>query len=266
MTLPLHELQRFLEPLSHWTDLLDILLVTLVLYYLLLLIRGTRAVQVLFGILILVAIFYAARQFDLPALEITLQNFFTILPVAMIVLFQHEIRRALAKFGSTSLIAGFGNMRKAVSTVDEVTAAAAALAQQRTGALIIFERSEGLRNFIENGIQIDGVVSIDLLITLFNPESPTHDGAIIIQGDRLSAASCFLPLTRTSHLSREYGTRHRAALGISEETDALAVVVSEETGRISLALDGEMMTDLNAAKLRNHLYRHLLPDSGEITP
>ena len=146
------------------------------------------------------------------------------------------------------------------STFDDIAAAAAALARAKVGALIVLERSQGLRNYVENGILIDAIVSIDLLISLFSPDTPTHDGAVIIQGDRLAAATCFLPLTRNSRLSKEYGTRHRAALGISEETDALAVVVSEETGRISVALDGEMVSDLSPGKLRNFLYHHLLPE------
>ena len=261
MELSFQTLSKYLQPISTWADLLDILLVTLVLYNLLLLIRGTRAVQMLFGILVLVGFYYTSLQLDLPALETTLENFFLFLPVAIIVLFQHEIRRALANFGRTSFLAGgFGSAKKVAPTFDEIVAAAAALAQQKVGALIVLERSQGLRNYVENGILIDGIVSIDLLISLFTPESPTHDGAVIIHGGRIAAATCFLPLTRNSRLSKEYGTRHRAALGISEETDALAVIVSEETGQISVALDGEMTSNLSPAKLRNLLYRHLLPE------
>lgn len=250
---------EFLQPLSSWTDVLDILLVTLVLYNLLLLIRGTRAVQVVFGILVLVGFYYTALQLDLPALETTLEKFFSLLPVAIIVLFQHEIRRALANFGRTSFL-GLGGAKKVATTFDEIVATASALSQEKVGALIVFERSQGLRNYVENGILLDSIVSIDLLISLFTPDTPTHDGAVILQGDRIAAATCFLPLTRNSLLSKEYGTRHRAALGISEETDALAVVVSEETGRISVALDGEMISDLSPSRLRNLLYRYLLTE------
>jgi diadenylate cyclase len=260
MDLSLQTLSQYLQPLSTWADLLDILLVTLVFYNLLLLIRGTRAVQMLFGILVLVGFYYTAQHLGLPALETTLENFFLFLPVAIIVLFQHEIRRALANFGRTSLLGGFGSAKKVAPTFDEIVAAAAALAQQKVGALIVLERSQGLRNYVENGILIDGIVSIDLLISLFTPDTPTHDGAVIIHRGRIAAATCFLPLTRNSLLSKEYGTRHRAALGISEEADALAIVVSEETGQISVALDGEMSNNLSPAKLRNLLYRHLLPE------
>lgn len=260
-------IDQLIQPVGGWADLLDILLVTFVLYNLLLLIRGTRAVQVLLGILVLVVLYYTARALDLRALETTLENFFIILPVAMIVLFQHEIRRALAAFGSTPL-GGFGNQEKVATTFNEMVVAATTLAERKIGALIVIERSEGLRNYVENGIQLDAVVSLDLLISLFTPETPTHDGAVIIQGDRIAAASCFLPLTRRSQLSKDLGTRHRAALGITEETNALAVVVSEETGIISVAFGGEITRGLESKDLRNLLYQSLTdrpegPGEGE---
>lgn len=252
-------LQEILQPVSRWKDVLDVLLVTLVLYNLLQLVRGTRAVQMLIGIAVLVLFYYAAGDLDLPALEATLEKFFLILPLAIIVLFQHEIRRALATFGSTSLW-NFGSRRKIAGTFQAVTMAATTLAERKVGALIVIERLEGLRNYIENGIEVDAVVSLDLLISLFTPETPTHDGAVIIQGDRIAAATCFLPLTRNSELSTELGTRHRAALGISEETDALAVVVSEETGAISIAFSGEMIRNLESRDLRNRLHQLLFSD------
>lgn len=252
----LDALWKFVEPLAGWEDLVDVLLVTLVLYYLLLLIRGTRAVQVVIGILALVVIYYGARTFELPALETTLENFFVILPVAIIVLFQNEIRRALANFGRTRFW-GSGGAVDVEEVANQVAMAAATLADRKTGALIVFERREGLRNYIENGIQVDGLVSIDLLASLFHPETPTHDGAVIIQGDRIAAATCFLPLTRASELSTQFGTRHRAALGISEETDAVVVVVSEETGEISLAVRGEFERPLSSSSLHTLLVSHL---------
>ncbi len=253
-------LEQLLQPVSRSIDVLDVLLVTLVLYNLLLLIRGTRAVQVLIGILALVVLFYAAGTFDLPALRTTLENFFKILPVAMIVLFQHEIRRALATFGSTRLW-GFTGQQKVATTFNEVVLATTTLAERRIGALIVIERREGLRNYVENGIVLDAEVSLDLLISLFTPETPTHDGAVIIQGDRLAAATCFLPLTQKAELSKQFGTRHRAALGITEETDALAVVVSEERGEISLAFEGEMYRRLESKDLLNLLYKNLLSEA-----
>lgn len=247
--------------MSGWTDWLDVALVALVLYYLLLLIRGTRAVQVVVGILALVLIYYAARVFNLPALEMTLENFFALLPVAIIVLFQNEIRRALAGFGRTRLWGTAGQV-DIEEVVQQVTMAASTLAESRIGALIVFERREGLRNFIENGIQVDSYVSIDLLVSLFFPDTPTHDGAVIIQGGRIAAATCFLPLTRSSELSTQLGTRHRAGLGITEETDAVVVVVSEETGEISLAIGGEFQRPLSSSSLLTLLLQHLTEASA----
>lgn len=260
MDLSFNVLHKLLQPFSGWNDLLDILLVTFVLYNLLLLIRGTRAVRILLGILVLVVLYYTARTLRLPALETTLENFFLILPVAIIVLFQHEIRRALANFGRTPLW-GFSNHQKAASTFNEIVAAAHAMSERRIGALIVIERSEGLRNYIENGILLDALVSPDVLISLFTPDTPTHDGAVIIQGDRIAAATCFLPLTRRSQISNRYGTRHRAALGISEETDAVVVVVSEETGAMSVALGGKLTRHLESKDLRNMLYQSLIGDT-----
>jgi diadenylate cyclase len=242
-----------------WRDVLDVLLVAVVIYNLLLLIRGTRAVQILFGILFLVGAYYLARLGNLLTLQTTLEAFFTFLPFAVIVLFQDEIRRALAQFGSKPLW-GIGGHQRVESIFNEVVLAATAMSARRTGALIVFERLEGLKNFVDNGIRLDAVVSYDLLLNVFNSHTQLHDGAVIVQGDRLAAASCYLPLTRNPELSKEYGTRHRAALGISEETDAVAVVVSEESGRISVAHQGELVRDLDGNGLRTMLYKLLITD------
>jgi len=242
-----------------WRDVLDVALVSVVIYNLLLLIRGTRAVQMLLGLIFIGAAYYLAGAADLLTLQQLLGSFLFVLPFAIIVLFQQEIRRALASFGRNPLW-GLGTHQKTEATIHETVLAAAAMAERRTGALIIIQRLEGLRNFIENGIAIDALVSYDLLINIFNPETPLHDGAVIIQEDRIAAAACFLPLTLNPELSKEFGTRHRAALGISEEVDALAVVVSEETGTISVAIDGRMIRDLDAKSLRNTLYQYLITD------
>lgn len=252
-------LQQLIAPFSGWLDVIDVLLVTLVVYNLLLLIRGTREVQILIGIFILVVLYYTARSFDLRALSSTLYTFFTLLPVALVVLFQHEIRRALAAFGSTPLL-GWSDQRKVASTFNELTLAATTLSDRKIGALIVIERLEGLRNYVENGILLDAIVSLDLLLSLFMKTSPTHDGAVIIQGDRLAAAACYLPLTQNPELSKDLGTRHRAALGITEETDAVVVVVSEETGNISIAFGGEIIRPLASKDLRNQLYKHLVTE------
>ncbi|HVS02600.1 MAG TPA: diadenylate cyclase CdaA [Thermoanaerobaculia bacterium] len=248
----------FLE-LVTWRDVLDVLLVAVVVYNLLLLIRGTRAVQIILGILFLVAVYYLARLGNLLTLQTTLEAFFTFLPFAIIVLFQDEIRRALAQFGSRP-IWGIGQQQKVEIVFNEIVLAATTLASRRTGALIVVERLEGLKNFVDNGIQLDAVVSFDLLLNIFNPHTGMHDGAVIIRGDRIAAAACYLPLTRNPELSRGFGTRHRAALGISEETDAVAVVVSEETGRISVAHQGGLTRDLDSNALRSTLYKLLITD------
>lgn len=253
-------LNDWLQPVAGWVDIVDVVLVTLVIYNLLLLIRGTRAVQIVLGIGVLVMVYWMAGFFRLPALETTLEKFFGVLPVAILVLFQHEIRRALASFGRTPLW-GFGTSAQQVKDLyNDVVIAASTLSDRRIGALIVFERQEGLRNYIENGVKVDALLSPSLLVSLFHPETPTHDGAVIVQGDRLAAATCFLPLTRSSELSKELGTRHRAALGISEETDAVALVVSEETGSISLAVNGSMHRRVSSSSLATLLIKYLVSE------
>ena len=249
---------EWLELVS-WRDVLDIFLVAVVIYNILLLIRGTRAVQVLLGLLFVGVAYYGAGAAELPTLQELLGNFLIVLPFAIIVLFQQEIRRALAAFGRNPLW-GLGAHQKVESIINEVVLAATSLANRRIGALLVLQRLEGLRNYIESGIALDAQVSYDLLINLFSPDTPLHDGAAIIQQDRIAAAACFLPLTLNPELSKDFGTRHRAALGISEETDALAVVVSEETGIISVALNGEMLRELDSKSLRNTLYQYLITD------
>jgi diadenylate cyclase len=246
-----------------WRDVLDVVLVSVVIYNLLLLIRGTRAVQVLFGILFIGGAWYLAGTADLPTLQQLLEKFLIVLPFAIIVLFQQEIRRALASFGRNPLW-GLGAQEKVESTIHEIGVAATTLARRKVGALIVIQRLEGLRDYIENGIGLDAQVSYDLLINLFSPDTPLHDGAAIIQQDRIAAAACFLPLTLNPELSTFYGTRHRAALGISEEADAVAVVVSEETGHISVAIAGELIPELDSKSLRNTLYQYLVTDVNAV--
>ena len=244
-----------------WLDVLDVALVAIVIYNLLLLIRGTRAVQIFLGILFLAAIYYVAGLTGLVTLEALLQSFLIFLPFAVIVLFRQEIRRALASFGRNPLW-NLGSQQEVETTLTEIVLAATAMGKKRTGALIVIQRLEGLRNFVENGIVLDAKVSYDLLTTIFTPDTPLHDGAVIVQGDRVGGAACFLPLTFNPELSKEFGTRHRAAIGISQETDAVAVVVSEETGSVSIAIGGEMTRDLDAAGLRTALYHYLAGDEG----
>ncbi len=251
-------LERFFGLLT-WHDALDILFVAVVIYNLLLLIRGTRAVQMLLGIVFVGLVYYLAQLAELPTLKKILENLLIVLPFAIIVLFQQEIRRALANFGRNPLW-GLTKQQKVVSSFGDIVLAATTLSSQHTGALIVIERLQGLRNFVENGIELDSTISYDLLINVFTPDTPLHDGAVIVQDDRIAAAACFLPLTGNPELSKDFGTRHRAALGITEETDAVAVVVSEETGIISLAFDGELIRDLDGKSLRNMLYQYLVTD------
>jgi len=238
-------------------DALDILVVALLIYNLLLLIRGTRAVQMLLGIGVLSLLFTIAKFGNLPTLDALLGNLPILLPVAVIVLFQNEIRRALASVGKNPFW-GMSRQKKVAPIFDDLALAAQNLSSRKIGALIVIEREEGLRNFVENGIALDAVISFDLFVSIFHPTSPLHDGAIIIQDDRIAAAACFLPLTPNPELSLEYGTRHRAALGITEETDAVSIIVSEETGRISVAVEGSITSDLSPKDLRNELYFQLV--------
>ncbi|HEY8019569.1 MAG TPA: diadenylate cyclase CdaA [Thermoanaerobaculia bacterium] len=251
-------LARLAEILT-WHDAVDVLAVAIVVYYLLLLIRGTRAVQMLLGLLFVGVVYYLAQFLDLPTLTTLIESLLIVLPFAVIVLFQQELRRALANFGRNPLW-GLAKQRAVEATFGEIVLAATTLASRRIGALIVLERLQGLRNYVENGIVLDAELSFDLLINVFTPDTPLHDGAVIIQEARIAAAACFLPLTPNPELSKEFGTRHRAALGITEETDAVAVVVSEETGIISVAFDGEMVRDLDGKGLRNTLYKVLITD------
>ncbi|HEV7670087.1 MAG TPA: diadenylate cyclase CdaA [Thermoanaerobaculia bacterium] len=249
---------RFVELLT-WRDPVDILAVAVVVYNLLVLIRGTRAVQMLLGIVFVGMVYYIARLADLPTLQTLLESLLLVLPFAVIVLFQQEIRRALANFGRNPLW-GLARQQKAASTFNEVVLAATTLSSRRIGALIVIERLQGLRNFIENGVRLDAALSYGLLINIFTPDTPLHDGAVIVQDDRIAAAACFLPLSANPELSKEFGSRHRAALGLTEETDALAVVVSEETGAISVVIDGEIIRNLDGKSLRNTLFKYLITD------
>jgi diadenylate cyclase len=242
-----------------WRDAVDILAVSLVIYNLLLLIRGTRAVQVLLGIVFVGLVYYVARLAELVTLQTILESLLIALPFAIIVLFQQEVRRALANFGRNPLW-GLGKQDQVAAGFGDIVLAATTLSSRRIGGLIVIERLQGLRTYIENGVALDAVLSYDLLINVFTPDTPLHDGAVIIQDDRIAAAACFLPLTGNPSLSKELGTRHRAALGITEETDAVTVVISEETGTISLACDGEMVRELDGKSLRNALYKYLITE------
>lgn len=235
-----------------WNGLLDILVVAFLIYQVLLFIRGTRAVQMVVGLALIVLFFYFARWVQLETVTWMLSNVLPYFIFAVIVIFQHEIRRALARFGQTPLFAGFSSIHRN-EFYDEIILAVTTLASNQTGALIVIERDIGLKTYIESGIALDAALSYDLLVTVFNPSVPLHDGAVIVQNGRVAAAACFLPLTVKPRLSKDLGTRHRAAIGVTEETDAVAIIVSEETGAISFAHDGEMERYLDADSLRLRL-------------
>jgi diadenylate cyclase len=251
--------ERFTS-LSHlaltWRDAVDILVVAVIVYSLLRLIRGTRAVQMVLGILAVFLIYEFAVFAKLIAVRTVLEALLFYLPFAIIVVFSQELRRALAAFGRTPFLSWFSGYQ-AEETISDIVLAATTLSARRIGALIVLERREGLKNYIENGVRVDSVVSYDLLVTLFAPGTPLHDGAVIVSGERVAAAACFLPLSLKEGFSKRIGTRHRAALGITEETDALAVVVSEERGTISVARDGQLLEDLDGKALRDLLLREL---------
>jgi diadenylate cyclase len=239
-------------PRLTWISILDILIVTFIIYQILVLIKGTRAVQMALGLSILIAFFYFSRWSRLETVSWLLTNILPYFVFAIIVIFQSEIRRALAHFGKATIFSGFSGINRN-EFYDELALATTTLSAKRTGALIIIQRDIGLRSYIESGIALDAVLSYDLLVTIFNPDVPLHDGAVIVQNRRISAAACFLPLTVKPRLSKELGTRHRAAIGVTEETDAVAIVVSEETGAISLAHDGEIERFLDGDTLKTRL-------------
>jgi len=241
------------RPDFDWWDLLDILIVSVVVYELLKLIRGTRAVQMAIGIAVIVALFYISLGLQLETLNWLIRNVVGYVVFAAIVLLQADIRRALMHLGRAPVFRRFERADSDDDTIEELVVAASTLASRRTGAIVVVERRIGLRNFIESGIPIEAKLTYDLLVAIFQPTSPLHDGAVIVQGDRIAAAACFLPLTVNPRLSRDLGSRHRAALGVTEESDSIAVVVSEETGGISLVIDGAIERNLDADRLRARL-------------
>jgi diadenylate cyclase len=249
-------------------DTVDILLVMAGIYWLLLLIRGTRAIQILVGLIVLIALSLASELFQLAALGMILERFLGSAVLIIVILFQNDIRRALARVGR-GFFPSF-SVQQELQVVEEIVRTAGALSQRRHGALIVLERESNLGDLIEAGVNVDAALSKELLTSIFQPSSPMHDGAVVIQEGRVSFAGCILPLTLRTDLPEGLGTRHRAAVGITEETDALVVVVSEETASISVVLGGEMLRGLDAPRLRVVLREILggerkeLPKASEI--
>jgi len=240
-------------PAMTWWDVLDIAIVSVAIYEILKAIRGTRAVQMAVGLSVLVLVSYLSRWGHLETIDWLIRNSLGYIVFAIIVLFQADIRRALAHLGRAPFFRYFLTTEGAEETIEELAVAATQLSTQRIGAIIVIERQIGLRNYIEAGLPLDALLTYDLLVSIFQPKSPLHDGAVIVQNDRIAAAACFLPLTINPLLARHLGTRHRAAIGLTEENDAVAIIVSEETGNISIALDGQLEGAFNAATLKARL-------------
>jgi uncharacterized protein (TIGR00159 family) len=246
------------RPPVGWWDIADIIVVSLLIYEVLKLIRGTRTVQMALGGALLVALFYGSRWGHLETVNWLVRNLFGYVVFAAIVLFQSDIRRALAHFGRAPFFRYFARAESAEDSIEELIVAAGMLSARRIGAIVALERQIGLRSHIEGGIPLDAVLTYDLLISIFQPASPLHDGAVIVRDDRIAAAACFLPLTVNPKLGKELGSRHRAAIGLTEENDSVAIVVSEETGGISLVADGQIERGLDADSLRTRLRALLL--------
>jgi uncharacterized protein (TIGR00159 family) len=251
-----------------WRDAADILLVSAVLYRVFLMFKGTRAVPMVLGLLLLAGVSIGAHRLELFGLSWVLENFWAAWVLVVVVLFQPELRRALTQLGHSRFFQGFlgASLEERSHVVEDVVRAAEALAAKRIGALMVVERATGLRQYAELGVPLEALISSDLLGSIFLPYSPLHDGAVIIQGDRVVSAGCFLPLSRNVEVGRKLGTRHRAALGITEETDAVAVAVSEETGGISLAAGGHLETFADRESLIRRLTDLLAGGESAVGP
>jgi len=249
------------RPPIEWVDLLDIAIVAVVVYEVLVLIKGTRAIQIALSGGFIIALYFLSEWLGLETVNYLIRNLAVYGVFAIIVLMQTDIRRALAHFGRAPLFRYFDSSTNLDEAVEELVISVSNLAARKIGALIVIERRIGLRNYIEGGIPLDATISYDLLASIFQIASPLHDGAVIVQNDRIAAAACFLPLTVNPKLSKELGSRHRAALGLTEENDSLAIVVSEETGRISLVAEGQIERGLDADALRVRL-RTLISQAG----
>jgi diadenylate cyclase len=234
-----------------WRDALDIAMVTFVVYQTILLVKGTRAMHMLLGLGVVFVALIVSQLLGLLTINWMINSFLSSLILVVIIIFQNDIRRALARMGRGPF---FGSEKDPASTLEEVVRTAVGLASRMTGGLMVLERHIGLNDYVEIGSRIEAVVSRELLIQIFQTSGPLHDGAVIISGERLLAARCVLPLSANPALGRHLGTRHRAALGLSEETDAVCVVISEERGRVSVAVGGKLTPDLDAVALRNLLF------------
>ncbi len=242
-------------------DLLDIAIVAFLIYRIFLLIKGTRAVQMLLGLAVILFLYMGSQVGGLYTLNWILDNFLSSIILVIVVLFQNDIRRALIHVGRNPFFADL-SYKEETEVMDELVKACASMAGKRIGALIVIERETGINDFLEVGVEIDAKVSSDLITSIFLPYSPIHDGALVIQQGRLKRAGCFLPLSQNPDISKQLGTRHRAAIGLTELVDAVAIVVSEETGKISLVVGGRITRDLDSTSLKRVLTRLLEPSGA----
>jgi len=247
-------------PVIRWQDILDILIVAFLIYRIILLVRGTRAVQVAAGLAVVIVVYFVARQLELFTLHWMLGTVLNSIFILIIILFQDDIRRVLMQMGQTPFLK---NRVKTFQALEEIAKAASMMSQVRTGALIVLEREVGLGDYMESGTYINAQVSAFLLCSIFEKGAPLHDGAVIIQEGRLAAAGCVLPLSTNPGISKRLGTRHRAAIGITEQTDAVSVVVSEETGGISVAIAGRITRDIDSGTLRRILHNAFASDKSD---
>ena len=235
-----------------WRDLADVVIVAFIIYSILALIRGTRAMQITIGLMLLGSSFFVARAFDLPALEAISREILFYLPFAVIVLFQHEIRRGLARMGGNPIVGWFGRRHDELD-IAAIVRACDVLASKRIGALIVVEGLQTLRMYEEGAKPLDALLTTELLVSIFTPGGPLHDGAAIVRANRIVVAGAFLPLTTSADPALAHGTRHRAAIGVTEESDAIVVVISEENGSIAVAREGRLVEQLDSTTLTQAL-------------
>jgi diadenylate cyclase len=238
--------------LIRWQDILDILIVTIIIYRALLIIKGTKAAQMLIGIGVLFLALIFSKYLGLYTIDWIIQSLWAQIVLALIILFQPEIRRTLAQMGEARFLPSFASAEE-LRSLEEIVKGAVALANRKIGALIVIEKETNLKEFIEMGTQLDAKVTRELLLSIFHPSSPIHDGAIIVRGNRVIAAGCFLPLTLSADISKTFGTRHRAGIGLTEDTDAVVIIVSEETGSVTTAIGNKIDKNVDMGSLRDFL-------------
>jgi diadenylate cyclase len=249
-----------------WPDVIDMAIVAALLYWLFLVLKGTRALQMLIGLGLLLAVSFISKWAELTTVHWIVSNIWSQIVLVIVILFQPEIRRALAQIGQTPPLSRFFSSSEESRTIEEIIRASVSMANKRIGAILVLERETELKDIVEMGVPLDAKVSKELLISIFVPTSPLHDGAVVIKRDRVAAAGCFLPLTLNPEISKMLGTRHRAALGVTEETDAVVITVSEETGAISIIIGGKMTRELDAGGVRRVLTRIFLRERRERLP